>query len=252
MAKSLMSLETKDRLKIFIYGDMGTGKTFSIHTFPTPVYIFDLDEGVSTLRGVVGEDFEYNVFTDENPKRPSGYVAFQKKVAELRKSCKYATVVLDSVTALGEKLIPNAVRGVQGDWDNPLQLQDHLKINDKLGLAIDDLLGIDAHVVVMSHPKVIQDETTSEIKFLIMMTGQKLPQKMPLYFDEIYKADKKWNNKKGEFEYVWVTRGDRKWPSRSRFNHRDGKGQIKPILNKEEPQNLSLILEKVGEARDKI
>ena len=249
MAK-INDLTSKSRYKVFIYGEMGTGKTYSLATFPSPLYILDCDEGVATLQGLVGDDFEYDTFTDSNPRNPTGYANLRKKVGELRRKCPYETVVLDSATTLGEKLIPNSIRALSKDPEAPPTLQDHLKIGDKLEQVLAEILGIDANIVVISHPKVIQDENTSEIKYLSMLTGQKLPQKMPLYFDEMYRADKRFDGKTQDFEYVWQIRGDRRWPTRSRFNYQDSKGISRPILDKEEPQDFGAILAKVKLARE--
>lgn len=249
MAK-INDMAAKSRYKVFIYGEMGTGKTYSLATFPSPLYILDCDEGVATLQGLVGDDFEYDNFTDSNPGNPTGYANLRKKVGELRRKCPYETVVLDSATTLGEKLIPNAIRALSKDPEAPPTLQDHLKIGDKLEQVLAEILGIDANIVVISHPKVIQDENTSEIKYLSMLTGQKLPQKMPLYFDEMYKADKRFDGKTQDFEYVWQIRGDRRWPTRSRFNYQDSEGVSRPILDKEEPQDFGAILAKVKLARE--
>jgi len=235
----------QEKLKIFIYGDSGTGKTYSISTFPAPVYVFDFDRGIQTLAGLVGEDFEYDTYHDPDPRSPRAYLNFRSKVASLRKNCPYETVVLDSVTALGEKAITNYVRSSSGHLDTPMELQDHLKVSDKLGQAFDELLGIPATVVVISHPKIIQVEETGELKFLVMQTGNKLPQRVPLYFDEVYRSDKITDRQTREESYVWQTRSDRKWPARSRFNKRREDGSKEAILSLHEPQDLTAILHKV-------
>ena len=85
MAK-INDMTSKSRYKVFIYGEMGTGKTYSLATFPSPLYILDCDEGVATLQGLVGDDFEYDTFTDFFLLIPAGYAGWRKKVAELRKN----------------------------------------------------------------------------------------------------------------------------------------------------------------------
>lgn len=249
MAK-VSDIKHPDKLKILVYGDSGTGKTYSIATYPSPVYVMDFDRGIDTLAGIVGEEFEYDSFYDRDPRKPEAFQEFRKKVAELRRECPYKTVVLDSVTSLGEKAITNFVRVGSGHVDSPLELQDHLRISDKLAQSLDELLGINAHIVVISHPKIIQVEETGELKYLAMQTGNKLPQRVPLYFDEIYKSDK--ILKKGtrdEFDYVWQTRSDRRWSARSRFNYINEDGYKRPILEMIEPQDLTRILDKVRERR---
>ena len=90
-------MTSKSRYKVFIYGEKWEqGKTYSLATFPSPLYILDCDEGVATLQGLVGDDFEYDTFTDSDPRNPTGYANLRKKVGELRKKCPYETVVLDS------------------------------------------------------------------------------------------------------------------------------------------------------------
>ena len=234
-------------LKVLIYGESGTGKTYSISTFPDPVYIFDFDRGIETLSGITPGEFEYDTYA-EGSIQGQPFVQFRKKVAELRKKCPYKTVVLDSVTTLGEKAVTSFVRSASGHMETPLELQDHLKISDKLSQALDELLGIQANIVVISHPKVIITEETGEIKYLVMQTGNKLPQRVPLIFDEIYKAERK-DSAQGEPKYTWQTKSDRKWPARSRFNYIDKGGIKRAVLDSYEEPNLTAILEKVEKAR---
>ncbi len=239
--------KTLDHQKFLIYGDFGAGKTYSIDTFPAPIYVFDFDRGINTLEGIATSDITYDQYWDENPNFPEAYMKFRKKVAELRKNCPYATIVMDSATSLGEKAISNFVRMGTSHQESPKELQDHLQIADKLGLALDEILGIKANIVVFGHPKVVIDETTGALKYLVLQTGTKLPQNVPLYFDEIYRAERR-DSPKGESSvYTWQTKADRKWSARSRFNYVDEKGVKKAILEPLEPQDLGAILEKVKE-----
>lgn len=71
-----------------LYGPPGIGKTRSLLTFPTPMYIFDLDTGIASISKDIREANEkvpgtYKVNSDINPEHGPDYDVFIKEFATL-------------------------------------------------------------------------------------------------------------------------------------------------------------------------
>jgi hypothetical protein len=78
------------------------------------------------------------------------------------------------------------------------------------------LVKIPKHVVVTAHEQVIQDEITSEVLILPLIVGKKLPAQLPLYFDEVYRAQVV-RGKDGKAVYQLLTKSDVKYTAKSRL-----------------------------------
>ena len=59
--------------RILSLGDYGTGKSVFASTFPTPGYVFDLDDGIQIYRG---KDFDYDTYGIS----PQSWLQFEKDV----------------------------------------------------------------------------------------------------------------------------------------------------------------------------
>jgi hypothetical protein len=71
-----------------LYGPPGIGKTRSLLTFPTPMYIFDLDFGIVSIERDIQaanlkEPGSYTVNQDINPEHGPDYDEFQSALATL-------------------------------------------------------------------------------------------------------------------------------------------------------------------------
>lgn len=88
------SKEIKERLKLFLYGDTGTGKTFLSLQFPSPAVI-DLEKGTVPY----GKTFNFNVLEAKTLKEIHEgiqYLATEKH--------EYKTLVIDPITMVYEML----------------------------------------------------------------------------------------------------------------------------------------------------
>lgn len=193
------------KLKVLIYGKSGTGKTTFACSFPRP-YVFDFDNGMLSQRG---KDVEYDVY--------DSYATFYAKLQAFEQECKYETLVFDSVTTL-QKYMMNDILALNRrkeptlhEWGSLIAgLSDLFMRVGKLPM----------HVVVTAHEQLLQDDLTSEIIILPLIVGKKMPNQMPLFFDEVYRAQvaKLTVNGVATADYQLLTIADTRYTAKSRLN----------------------------------
>lgn len=236
-------------LNILLYGDFGTGKTYSLHTLPKPVYIHSFDPGGSvTLRKWVdsGEVIVDSRFETDDRNNPEAYRAWEKEFNELRGSGFFeevGTYVIDSLTTFSSCLMAAAMSGNKDQKPRNSkvrtfipQLQDYqiqmYTIEDVLKICT----GLPCNFVCTAHIQRNTDEVTGAIISSVMITG-KLSQKLPLLFDEVYVTDYK-NTSKGP-EYFFQIRPTGMHKTRSRI-------AANADFDATEPQNFSELFRKGG------
>lgn len=248
-----------NKLKVLIYGESGSGKTYTLSTAPKPLYILDLDNGVETLAGVPG--ITYDIFDHTSLGLPAN-AAWKRhatklinnvkaKIRELIKHCEYASVALDSSTQFGDWLGYHLI-GLNNRWnqDPMLRIQDYGTIAEEMADLFMMMLQIDANIFITGHGRVVMDEEKGNILHLPLMTGQKFPQKVPMYFDEMYRTVVKVKPGTNRNEYLLQTQNDSKWSAKTRLNrYNEDTGKLEPILDKYEPSDLGAMIEKVKKAR---
>jgi hypothetical protein len=81
-------------------GEPGTRKSTAALSFPKPIYYFDVDQKISSLLipakkwGISNSEIDYDSYNDFN--------AIDKKLEQLQLNCKYKTIVVDSITSVGD------------------------------------------------------------------------------------------------------------------------------------------------------
>jgi hypothetical protein len=194
-------ITTKDlKLKVLVYGKSGTGKTTFACTFPKP-YVFDFDNGMLSQRG---KSVEYDTFTN--------YAAFVQKLDTLEKQGGYETLVVDSVTTMQEYMMRDILQ-----LNKRLEptLHEWGRLVDGLQQLLGRMTKIAKHIVFVAHEQMIQDELTSEVWILPLIVGKKLPGQIPLWFDEVYRAQV--GKKDGKAVYQLLTTADTKYTAKSRL-----------------------------------
>ena len=92
-----------DRFMGLFKGPPGSGKSIAAASFPKPMYIFDLDGRVASIRNYYNDDFDslkeihYDTYTD--------YAKFAMKLEGLQKTNPYKTVVIDGLTNLSRMVL---------------------------------------------------------------------------------------------------------------------------------------------------
>jgi len=221
-----------------LYGPPGTGKTHFLKGMPKPCYVFDFDGGVMTLRG---EDIEYDTFFDKieagkgNQADKIRGSAAEEVYSTLSSwqgpgNCPYASIALDSISTFQESLknwelkTTGRPKATLAEWGN---------VMERLTKLFTLLKNIEAHKVVTAHELLIQDETSGLLVFKPLVVGKKLPNKMPLYFDEVYRLFIKDNG-----EHWMHTKAGRNFDAKSRLG-----------LPKEMPADFNKVLEEVSKAK---
>lgn len=79
------------------------------------------------------------------------------------------------------------------------------------------ITSLNVHMVAIAHEQIVQDELTSEVMILPLIVGKKLPDRIALWFDEVYhsRVDR---GQGGKPTYQMMTVADRKYKAKSRLN----------------------------------
>lgn len=206
-------IQIKDDASFLLVGDGGTHKTYFIGTCPSPIYVFDLDKGMSIHKG--RSDIDYDTFR-ELPKDqkldPKGKIfrsedgwyewgtawpAFLKKLNELGRSidndtCKYRTIGVDSLTMLTDIAQSyilrqnNRIAMEQRDWGAFLS---------NMTTVFSQLTGWPLIKILTAHIKRDENQLTQTVEKLPLVPGQ-FAGKVPVLFDEVYFTDYKSTPKK--------------------------------------------------------
>ena len=190
------------KLNVLIYGKSGTGKTTFACCFPKP-FVFDFDKGMLSQRN---RDVDYVTYTS--------YGEFEVKFKELEANCPYDTIILDSVTTLEEYCMDRALTANRRAM--PTMNEWNVLIADLKDLFM-RATKMSKHLVVIAHEQMIQDEITGEVMVRPQIVGKKLPAQLPLWFDEVYRAQVS-RNKEGVPVYSLLTAADLKYTAKSRLN----------------------------------
>lgn len=138
--------EVKKRIKVFIYGGSGTGKSFFCTQFPSPYYI-DTEKGVERSKYV------------ENISKNNGVMFQTRSFADLFQEVKtlatvkheYQTLVIDPITPIYNNLLDECLARMEGKKAG--FGQHYQDAGNKFQKLIDLLLTIDMNVVVTAHSK---------------------------------------------------------------------------------------------------
>lgn len=137
--------ESKGRLKVFIYGESGSGKSYFCTQFPKPYYI-DSEKGVE--RAKYAKNIELN----------DGVVFQTRNFHEIYEEVKllstidhdYQTLVIDPITPIYNNLVDECLVKARGKTGYGQHYSEAAKQFQKL---IDLLLAIDMNVVITAHVK---------------------------------------------------------------------------------------------------
>lgn len=169
--------------KVLVYGPPGVGKTVFASTFPKP-YFFDCDNGLLSIRGTSIDYDPYHDVTRNGVLAVSGWDGVREKLDEFERECPYLTLVVDGISTL-EEYILNRFCADNGRKD-PSQQEYGQAIKEMQKLFL-RLMNLPQHVVVTAHELVVKDELQGGITIQPLIIGKKFPQKLPMYFDEVYR-----------------------------------------------------------------
>lgn len=174
-------------IKGLVYGGAGAGKTLMMATAPAPLLI-SAESGALSLRK---ENLE-RIYGVGNP-----YICYNMPIIEVKtvedlaeafmwcqspQAAQFQTIGLDSITEIAEVVLNNAKRTVK----DPRQAYGELieKMED-LVRKFRDLPN--KHVIVSAKQEPTKDELTGVVKYGPAMPGAKLGNKLPYFFDEVFR-----------------------------------------------------------------
>lgn len=175
-------------VKTMVYGGAGAGKTVLLATAPAPLLI-SAESGALSLRkanlerlyGVGNPFITYNM--------PMIEVTTVQDLTDAYNWCagsnearQFATVGMDSISEIGEVVLNNAKRQVK----DPRQAYGELiEKMETLIRLFRDLPG--RNVVITAKMEPTKDELTGVVKYGPAMPGAKLANKLPYFFDEVFR-----------------------------------------------------------------
>lgn len=226
-----------------VYGDFGTGKTFSLKTCRRPILIHSFDPGgTQSLLTEIEEGWIVvdNRYEEEDGNRPTAYRAWEREFQRLRRINIFeqiGTYVIDSLTTWSEALMNATVQAnTKNNLGEPPQLRDYqiqmLTIRDTIKVCC----GLPCDFILTGHVDMDKDEISGRMVTHPMVTG-KLKQKLPLLFDEVWCTEAKAGP--NGTTYSFITNSTGYYKARSRLAA-GGKLQIR------ESQDYKKILKKVG------
>src|SRR3990167_244587 len=215
MTQNLQNV-SPNQSKMFLFkGKFGTGKSPAAASFPKPLYFFDFDRRMDSVKKMFPHEKEiyYDTFADFGK---NGYKKFADVLEGFTDSCPYATIVLpDSITNFVE-LVMNHFIKLRGAGSIANISEDEVKQGTKkkskskgalelLGIddysaetrAISEMLSnakylADKGVNIITTAHIITTQTTniktggSTVEKFLLTYGKKTAGKIPTLYGEIY------------------------------------------------------------------
>lgn len=193
-------------IAICLIGEPGTGKTKFLGTLPRPLYVFDFDKGMRTLRGE--PDIEYDTYRDgpygmdkqtgdDFYEWGKGWIAVMNKLAEFTKKCPFKSVAIDTGT-FGQQLAKNFARkrNPSKNGMEAMELQHWGDVGNQMVAMLDLLIMIPNVVKAFNvHVKRDVNPVNENIEFVPLMDGN-IQGRLAGFFDEVYYTNRALNKEK--------------------------------------------------------
>jgi hypothetical protein len=170
------------RLKMYIYGETGTGKTVTALNFPSPAVI-DAEDG--TLH--YGKEFDFHKIRANDPA-----VIHQALDELLQDPGDFKTLVIDPMSVVYDQIIrikEDRMKARTGNMNYELQPLDYKSVKTEVKILMNKLLALDMNVIVTARSKPLYAEGEFMKKIGQQPDGHK---NMPYMFDvvlELYIAE---------------------------------------------------------------
>ena len=172
------------RLKMYIYGDTGTGKTVTSLHFPNPA-IIDTERGSEHY----GDKFKFHRLDTSEPK------GINQALDELLKDpVNFKTLIIDSFSNVWDKIQDIQLSRMKVKTGNPgyvIQPIDYKTMNAEVRGIVHKLLALDLNIIVTAKSKLLYSTDKSEF-MQVIGTQPDGPKGLPYMFDtvlELIKAD---------------------------------------------------------------
>jgi hypothetical protein len=220
--------------RILSLGDYGSGKSVFASTFPTPGFVFDLDDGIQIYRG---KDFDYSTY----PISPQGWLAFEKDVNRVVKETnegKYKTIIVDATTVLAATAMERALQidPKRSTTDGPLWNVHYAMVKNLVEGQLRKILNLSkvAFVIVIGHLHIILDNETGAVIGIEPLLPGSLSENFPGNFSEVYCHFSR--KREGKTEYYIRTAPRGFYRARSRVSGVEG------LLPEEIPNDYNKVI----------
>lgn len=175
-------------VKTLVYGEAGVGKTVLLATAPAPVMISN-ESGALSLRkanlerlyGPGNPHITYNMPIIE-VKNVEDLTDAHRWCAESNEAKAFQTIGMDSASEIAEVILNNAKRQVKDPRQAYGELIEKMETTIR---AFRDLPN--KHVLITAKMEPMKDEMTGVVKYAPAMPGAKLGNKLPYFFDEVFR-----------------------------------------------------------------
>ena len=185
---TLDSVETK-YIKAILQGPPGRGKTIAGASFPKPMYIFDFEQRLSSVKNYYKDKGGTNGISFDT------YTNFQQIIDKMKlwkSSCPFASIGFDSLTSLGDLIISELIVGKGGvkkvGTITVASIEDYGGEAAGLKEIIGWLKRIPCHAWMTAHViSVDTKELGGKIhnERTLLTGGKKIAATLPGYFDEV-------------------------------------------------------------------
>lgn len=198
MPKNLSDINW-DALLFMLKGEPGTRKSTQALSFPTPQYWFSVDKKMQSL-AVPAKNWRINL-TDIQYDDFSSYDEIAAQLERFRTKCPYKTVIIDSVTSVGDAINSQTISrrkksvgsktqvgGIEvGEWDDyKAEARAFCEIMDKVN-DIRNYHGINIILVAHVIGERAKDTVDTSSQARIIITGGKtISGKISAYMVEVY------------------------------------------------------------------
>lgn len=161
-----------DIRKILLVGVEKTGKTSFLATMPRPLLVFAGETGAESRLGGQGDIDFIRCYDLPGEPKGAGIRRFEKNFkALLFEKHLYKTIAIDPLSFMSDYILEEIDRnnpGLRGS-SNTYKFYDLIK--SKHSEILSQILGMTQYVVVTSHVKLREDETTGKSMFLPDLNG---------------------------------------------------------------------------------
>lgn len=170
------------RLKMYIYGDTGTGKTVTSLHFPNPA-IIDTEKGSEHY----GQHFKFFRLETSNPAK------IHAALDELLKNPgEFKTLIIDSFSNVWDTIQDIQLSRMKVKSGNPnyaIQPLDYKAMNAEVKSIVSKLLALDLNIIVTARSKVLYSTDKSEF-MQVIGTQPDGPKNLPYMFDTVLELTK--------------------------------------------------------------
>jgi phage nucleotide-binding protein len=224
-----------ENFQAVIYGLAGSGKTDLLRWLPRPLLLFDFDGKAHPLMGQ--KDIDIVSYRMDNADQAKAMLPmFWKDVVEVRKKNEYATVVVDSITALNRMVFrwAMAMSGKPADDKGTLPIYGDMK--RWYSTFFPSLVGMKSNIILLAHEQAKEDNGAL-MSIGPLITGkmaEELPSIFPNTFHLEYLAG---SNERWRLHY----RKHKKYVSSSSV-FSEGEGYIEYVRNENVYEKLMKVI----------